>query len=220
MSSHSSERSRERAPRAGAQGRGASSGAKAGVSELTAWLHERVGRLAGEWSEEVRTRGREHSPFVDDVVARFLLQLTSFLPLLLGPRREDLQPLWSRACELFGTLAAKRGLAAGEVIEEFQVLRELLIRDLYESPLASGAPTLRETLRLNRALDRGVTHASVGHTDAMFFQLLEASGAGAVTTPDEAAREAHAQLEVIREELADILGRRLPGVAELPAHAP
>jgi hypothetical protein len=187
------------------------------VTGLSAWLRERGSTLAAEWADEVRARGRDHTPVVDALVERFLRQLTAFLPLLLGPRGEELQSLWARACELFGTMAAKRGLAAGEVIEEMQVLRALVIRDLYQVPPTDGAPTLREALRLNRVLDRGITYASVGHTDAMFFQLLEASGAGA-STPEEAAEEADAQLRVIREELEERLGRRLPEFAGSVEH--
>lgn len=181
------------------------------------WLSERAPHVAKEWSEELRVRGQDHSPLVDGVVADFLLRLTSFLPLLLGPHREVAQPLWARACELFGTMAAKRGLAAGEVIEEFQVLRELLIRDFYQVPPRGGGPTMREALRLNRALDLGVTYASVGHTDAMFFELLEPQGA-AGATPDEAAREAQAQLRLIEEELQGAVGQPHPDLAASTEH--
>ncbi|HUF76268.1 MAG TPA: hypothetical protein VMM35_08305, partial [Longimicrobiales bacterium] len=137
------------------------------------WLQARVLRLAEEWAAELRVRGMGHATVVDEIVARQVLQMSSMMPELLGRHATQLQPLWSRACELFGTVAAKRGLAAGEVIEEFQILRRLVIRDLYQDPLVGGAPTLREVLRLNGIVDRGVAHASVGHTDAMFFQLLE-----------------------------------------------
>lgn len=178
------------------------------MEALAAWLDERAPRLAQEWSEELQVRGSEHSPVVDDVVADFLLRLASFLSLLLGPPKEAAQPLWARACELFGTMAAKRGLAAGEVIEEMQVLRELLIRDLYQAPPAGGGPTMREALRLNRVIDLGITHASVGHTDAMFFDLLERQGGlEDVVTPEEAAREARDQLRLIQQELDEAVGR-------------
>ena len=174
-------------------------------SELADWLQGRTLRLAEEWAAEIRVRGMGHATVVDEVVARQVLQIASMMPELLGRHATQLQPLWSRACELFGTVAAKRGLAAGEVIEEFQILRTLVIRDLYQDPLVGGAPTLREALRLNGMVDRGVTHASVGHTDAMFFQLLEDTDAPMVLSAEQIVLEAEAQLAVIREELESIL---------------
>jgi hypothetical protein len=147
-----------------------------------------------------------HATVVDETVARQVLQLSIMMPELLGRHATHLQPLWSRACELFGAVAAKRGLAAGEVIEEFQILRTLIIRDLFRDPLVGGAPSLREALRLNAIIDRGVTHASVGHVDAMFFQLLEESDAPVGLTADQIAREAEVQLALIREEVESIVG--------------
>jgi hypothetical protein len=178
-------------------------------STLAGWLQQHVTRLAQEWSEELRARGLGHGAAVERVVDDFIRELTAFLPALLGPRGKHLQPLWTRACELFGAIAAKRGLAAGEVIEEFQILRELVIRQLYEDPPRGGAPSLREVLRLNRIADRGITHASVGHTDTMFFQLLGASGTPVGTAAEEIAREADAQLALIREEVEQVLGEPL-----------
>lgn len=173
---------------------------------MAEWLRSRVLRLAEEWCEEIRVRGRGQATVVDDIVDRQLLQLTSMMPELLGRHAAQLQAHWTRACELFGTVAAKRGLAAGEVIEEFQVLRKLIIRDLYQDPLVGGAPSLREALRLNGIIDSGVTYASVGHTDAMFFQLLEDADAPVGLSAEQIAGEADSQLAVIREEVEAILG--------------
>lgn len=126
---------------------------------------------------------------------------------MLGPYRESVEPLWIRASELFGSVAARRGLAAGEVIEEFQILRELVIRDLYrDPPLGGRLPlSLREILRLNRGIDRGVTHASVGHTDAMFFQFFEPDGALSVSGED-LLLEVLEQVRLNAEELDVIVG--------------
>ena len=175
-------------------------------SELADWLQGRILRLAEEWAAEIRVRGMGHATVVDEIVARQVLQIASMMPELLGRHATQLQPLWSRSCELFGTVAAKRGLAAGEVIEEFQILRTLVIRDLYQDPLVGGAPTLREALRLNGILDRGVTHASVGHTDAMFFQLLEDADAPIGLSAEQIVLEAEAQLTVIRQEFESVVG--------------
>jgi hypothetical protein len=175
--------------------------------ELAAWLQDRVPRLHELWTEEIRIRavGQHHD--VARIMGRFVDQLTHMLPHLLGPLRGQVRPLWDRACELFGVVAAKRGLAAGEVIEEFHVLRELVIRELYKYPPHGGRRplSLPETLRLNRALDRAVTHASVGHTDAMFYDLLERDGAAPAPTNGSMTHEAEAQLALIGEELERIL---------------
>ncbi len=138
--------------------------------------------------------------------------LASFLPALLGPHRDQVEPLWIRTSELFGAVAARRGLAAGEVIEEFQILREAVIRLLYQDPPLGGRVrlSLREVLRLNRALDTGVTHASVGHTDALFFSLFEGSGIPDAPPTAELMAEVRAQLDGVRAELREILGR-VPG---------
>ena len=127
------------------------------------------------------------------------------LPLMLGPYREQIQPLWDRAAELYGAMAAKRGLAAGEAIEEVHALRELVIRDLYRDPPAGGSVrlSLREILRMNRALDRIVTHASVGHTDALFFEFFEVEAPKLPKGP-EAYEEAGAQLGQIEAEVEEI----------------
>lgn len=139
----------------------------------------------------------------------FVGQLVYLLPFMLGPYRDQIQGLWDRASELFGSVAAKRGLAAGEAIEELHMLRELVIRDLYRDPPLGGTVplSLREILRLNRALDRAVTHASVGHTDAMFFQFFEGDGVSGMLSGDDVAKEAEAQLAIIRDEVRDILDR-------------
>lgn len=205
MSNHTPDRPTHAAERPGARSRaGARKGE--GGSDLAAWLQARVLRFAEEWAAEIRVRGLGKATVVDDVVAREVLQLCSMMPELLGRHATQVQPLWTRACELFGAVAAKRGLAAGEVIEEFQVLRTLVIRELYQDPVVGGAPTLREALRINGIVDRGVTHASVGHTDAMFFQLLEDSGSPIGLSAELIAAETEAQLVLIREELASIVG--------------
>ncbi|UCC24057.1 MAG: hypothetical protein JSU98_09990 [Gemmatimonadales bacterium] len=124
----------------------------------------------------------------------------------MGPLREQYETLWSEAAELFGSLACKRGLAAGEAVEEVQYLREGILRLLYQAPpiVPAGAMGLREVLRLNRAVDQLVTHASVGHTDALFFALFQSSGVPERLS-DEVRYEIRAQLDGIRAGLEEIL---------------
>jgi len=175
--------------------------------ELAEWLDLRLADLAERWSIAIRDQGAAGNGTEDRIVDAFTRHLVRFLPWMLGPYRDAVEPLWVRSAELFGSVAARRGLAAGEVIEEFQVLRELVIRDLYrDPPLAGRLPlSLREILRLNRGIDRGVTHASVGHTDALFFQFFEADG-GVGATGEELAVEVGEQLGHLAEEMATVIG--------------
>ena len=139
---------------------------------------------------------------VGELLQAFVDLVLELLPATLGPLRRQVEPLWSQAAELFGSFAAQRGLAAGEVIEEFQILREVVIRRLWADPppTNSSRTALREALRLNRVLDRGVTHASVGHTDALFFALFQGSGVPEHLT-DDARYEIREQLQTLRAEL-------------------
>jgi hypothetical protein len=137
----------------------------------------------------------------------FVIELVYLLPFVMGRYRDQMRPLWDCVSELFGSIAAKRGLAAGEAIEEIHILRELVIRDLYrDPPLGGHVPlSLREILRLTRALDRCVTHASVGHTDAMFFQFFGGEEAIDAVSDVDVAAEAEAQLETVRGQVQEIL---------------
>ena len=174
--------------------------------ELAEWLGARVDDLADRWSMGIRDQGPGGPGRFDEVLDAFTRHLVRFLPWMLGPYRDTVEPLWLKGSELFGSVAARRGLAAGEVIEEFQLLRELVIRDLYrDPPLGGRLPlSLREILRLNRGIDRGVTHASVGHTDALFFQFFE--GEGAVSSDqDELVSEVLGQLRAMSGELDEVV---------------
>lgn len=180
--------------------------------ELAAWVEMRIPRITRRWLREVHRRYDVGTQGINGLLEEFLTLLTGFLPAMVGPYRDQVEPLWKRTAELFGAVAAKRGLAAGEVIEEFQILREVVIRLLYQDPPLGGrAPvSLREILRLNRTIDMGVTHASVGHTDALFFSLFEGSGIPDSPPTAEMVKELQQQLQGIRAELRDVLGD-LPG---------
>jgi hypothetical protein len=173
-----------------------------GAREFAEWLREKVPSLRDLWVHEIQARGLGRSRDGDRIVPLFAERLVHLLPLMLGPNREQIQPLWDRGFALFGAVAAKRGLAAGEVIDELHLLRELVIRDLYKDPPMGGTIplSLREVLRLNRALDRAVTHASVGHTDALFFEFFETEGAP-LLSGDDVIAEAEAQLDGIADEV-------------------
>ena len=130
----------------------------------------------------------------------FCRGLVSFLPGMLGPYRTQIAPLWSECAELFGSVAARRGLSAGEVIEEFQILREVILRLLFERPPAPDRGLhMRDVLQLNRAVDIGVTQASVGHTDLLFFNLVDGSGGPAPLGRDD-MDEVVEQIRTLQEE--------------------
>jgi len=173
--------------------------------ELSDWVERRLDRLADRWLREIQSRYDRSTEGINGLLKEFVDLLVRFLPAMLGPYRDQVEPLWIRGSELFGNVAARRGLAAGEVIEEFQILREAVIRLLYQEPPLDGQArvSLREILRLNRALDRGVTHASVGHTDALFFSLFEGSGVPDVPPTAELKAEIQSQLDALREELRE-----------------
>jgi hypothetical protein len=110
-----------------------------------------------------------------------------------------------QAAELYGNLGAQRGLAAGDAVEELQILREILLRLLHgETSRGALSPELRDLLQLNRLIDRAVTYASIGHTDTLFFVLVHGTGASGPPTPEllSAARD---QVRAIRGELTEIL---------------
>jgi hypothetical protein len=111
--------------------------------------------------------------------------------------------LWLIASEGYGRTAAERGLAAGEVVEELQHLRELLIRHLSELIAALPArASMATVLRLNRILDAGLTHAVVGYTDTLvetlFAQRGVPVGASGPVEDGIAQRLAHVETELER----------------------
>lgn len=174
-------------------------------AELSRWLEDGAGPLAERWLASVRGRDASLGNGVEELLQGFFGVLLKLLPLTVGPMRETAETLWVQVAELFGSLAAQRGLAAGEVIEEFQIIREALIRLLWASPPVDkpSGLALREVLRLNRVIDQGVTHASVGHTDALFFALFQGSGVPESLT-DDARYEIREQLQALGNEVRDL----------------
>jgi hypothetical protein len=174
--------------------------------EFARWLEERKDRLADRWITEVRARGTIGNGVQGDLLERFFQLLVSTLPAFLGPYRTQVEGIWLQISELFGQVSALRGLAAGEVIEEFQILREVLIRMLYAEPPASGGArlSLRDMLSVNKVIDRGVTQSSVGHTDALFFSLFGGSGVPEALDAERIA-EVRQQLDALEAEFRDIM---------------
>lgn len=175
--------------------------------DLTRWLFGHQEALAERWREEIRFRADGMDEEVSDLVGEFLHLLTSLLAPGLGAHRSQAEAILQQAAELYGNLGAHRGLAAGEAVEEFQILREVVLRFLFEEIQAgrsSFGEGLRDLLQLNRLIDRGVTYVSVGHTDTLFFSLVHGTGVSGPPTRELLAvvRE---QVAAIRHDLAEIL---------------
>lgn len=155
-----------------------------------------------EWLGDRITGTRTASAELADAEFRMLLDVFA---ALVGPLRREVRPLWARATERYGRHAAARGLAAGEVVEEMQYLRELLIRYLAPA-IAALRPRqgMALLLRLNRLVDKGVAMAVVGYTDALVKTLIPAADGDAPDRlPD--ADELEAWLEGIRHQLDQII---------------
>ncbi len=173
--------------------------------ELARWLEARADRIRDRWLNDIENREGGWSPEVEALTLEFFDLFLAMLPHGLGPYKDQVEPLWTQAAHLFGWMASQRGLGAGEVIEEFQGLRDAVIRFLYAEPPVEGPLriSLRDLLRVNRFIDRGVTQASVGHTDALFFALFQGGGVSDVLTPVNVA-EIREQLGHIREEFLTV----------------
>lgn len=159
------------------------------VSRWIAWLGDRAAPTSATSPEVVE--------------AEFALILDVF-GAMVGPLRREVRPLWTRVAERYGRHAAARGLAAGEVVEEMQYLRELLIRYLAPA-IAALRPRqgMALLLRLNRLVDKGVAIAVVGYTDAMVATLLPGpDGDEADSVPDA---DRLGSLSALRRELEEIV---------------
>lgn len=173
--------------------------------DLADWLRERSPGIAELWAKGLLAARNSRTRANEPLARPFCRGLVSLLPGMLGPYRTQILPIWSEGAELFGSMAARRGLSAGEVIEEFQMLREIIVRMMFEQPPrgAGRALRLREVLQLNRTVDIGVTQASVGHTDLLFFSLIHGSGVPKPLGPDDLG-EVREQIGALRDE-----GRRI-----------
>lgn len=172
-------------------------------AELVQWLVRNGPAIARRWRVELRARTAQLEGEMAELVESFIELLVAILPPAVGPWRGQVEPILQQAAQLYGSIGSLRGLAAGEVVEEMQILREVVLRFLYRDPPREngGGLALRELLRLNRIVDRVVTHANVGHIDALFFNLLHGSGGGAGVPGRETIEELHAEMQRIRDEL-------------------
>lgn len=154
-----------------------------------------------EWLGDRVTSTRSASPELVQEEFRLLIDVYA---ALVGPLRREARSLWQRTAQQYGRHAAGRGLAAGEVVEELQYLRELLIRHLAPA-IAALRPRqgMALLLRLNRLVDKGIAMAVVGYTDAMVATLLPSEASEGSAAPD--AEEVRSHLAAVRTDLSHIL---------------
>ena len=173
--------------------------------EFARWLEAHADRIRDRWLSSIENRGGSWGEAGEVLTVEFLDLFLAMLPHVLGPYKNEVEPLWLQAAALFGSMASQRGLAAGEVVDEFQGLRDAVIRFLYAEPPVTGSQriSLRDLLRVNRFIDRGVTQASVGHTDALFFALFQGNGVSEGLTVVN-VEEIKEQLGGIREEFQEV----------------
>ena len=170
--------------------------------------------MAKMWADWLGDRLSATRAIPRDVVEDEFRLIIDVFQSMVGPLRRETRAIWNTVTEEYGRRAAVRGLAAGEVVEEMQYLRELLIRHLAPA-IAALRPRqgMALLLRLNRLVDRGVARAVVGYTDALVQTLLPSDDAvqAPALTDAAAARE---RFKHIRIELALIT--TAPGNAASP----
>jgi hypothetical protein len=159
-------------------------------------------QLVRRWADWITQRTAQAPQFDRPTVERQLGLLIDIVIEMTAPLRRDAAQLWFDACEHYGRSAATRGLAAGEVVEEIQHLRELLIRELSEIIAALPARhSMATVLRLNRQVDRGIAQAVVGYTDALVETLFSQRGVP-VSAPESIDTETLKRLEQLESDLA------------------
>lgn len=170
--------------------------------ELRSWLEDKREQIAFRWGSELRVREDRRGEEGDGVLGPFLGSLCEILSACLGENREAAEEIWQQATHLYGSLALHRGLAAGEVVEEIQLLRSVILKLLFESRPSPWTERgfQRDLLALNQILDRGVAQASVAYVDDLFFSHLQGSGVPEETAAD-IMDETVRQLEAFRKEL-------------------
>jgi hypothetical protein len=150
------------------------------------------------------------SPTVEiGALERPLRLILSLLVHMTGPLRHEAKEPWYASTELYGRLAEARGLSAGEVVEEMQYLRELLLihlADLFVAlPVRHQLPAM---LRMSRVLDTAVSNATVGYTDALVEKMFSKDGVPVPTA--DSVQELLNQLHVLESD-AKLLAERSAG---------
>jgi hypothetical protein len=156
--------------------------------------------MVSQWADWLGDRITAHTIPRSTVEREFRL-LFDVMTETIGPLRREVNTVWIHVCEHYGRIASARGLAAGEVVEELQYLRELLIRNLAPVLVAMRARQgMAIMLRLNRVIDKGITVAVVGYTDALVATLFTQNGVPALGA-HQIFTEVERQLDRFEQEL-------------------
>ena len=83
--------------------------------------------MVAEWADWLAARNAAGN-LPAALVERELQLVIDALVEMLGPLRREAKLIWQHVLEHYGRTGAARGLAAGEVVEELQQLRTLLIK--------------------------------------------------------------------------------------------
>ncbi|HEU4569796.1 MAG TPA: hypothetical protein VFS07_04435, partial [Gemmatimonadales bacterium] len=93
-------------------------------------LADRREAIVAEWRSRLGERAAASETVPAELLTRMMSLLVELLAESAGPLRREVREIWARASEHYGRAAAARGLAAGEVVDEFATLRDALTRDL------------------------------------------------------------------------------------------
>lgn len=160
-----------------------------------------------QWADSLGDRLTVAPTIPRPVVEREFRLILDVLVEMVGPLRREIHTVWRNACEHYGRIASTRGLVAGEVVEELQFLRELLIRNLAPILAAMRARQgMAIMLRLNRVIDAGVSAAVVGYTDALVATLFAQNGVPALDHEHDVG-EINRQLAALENQLRQAAGR-------------
>ncbi len=161
--------------------------------------------MVSQWADWLGDRMTAAPTIPRSTVEREFRLLFDVMTEMVGPLRREINKVWFRVCEHYGRTASARGLAAGEVVEELQFLRELLIRNLAPVLVAMRARQgMAIMLRLNRVIDKGVAVAVVGYTDALVATLFSQNGVP-VPGPEHDFAEVERQLDGLEQELQAVV---------------
>jgi hypothetical protein len=160
--------------------------------------------MVSQWADRLGDRMTAAPTIPRSTVERQFRLLFDVMAEMVGPLRREVNAVWYHVCEHYGRVASARGLAAGEVVEELQFLRELLIRELAPILVAMRARQgMAIMLRLNRVIDKGVAVAVVGYTDALVATLFSQNGVPLSSTDHDVA-EVERQLDALEQELQSV----------------
>jgi hypothetical protein len=157
--------------------------------------------MVSQWADWLGDRITAAPTIPRSTVEREFRLLFDVMTEMVGPLRREVNAVWFHVCEHYGRVASARGLAAGEVVEELQFLRELLIRNLAPVLVAMRARQgMAIMLRLNRVIDKGVAVAVVGYTDALVATLFAQNGVPSFSA-DHDVGDVERQLDALEQEL-------------------